>query len=337
MRQKRHMSELDQLLNTRGRTAQLGAYVTAACFSAQGEAGFALGDGSLRLGNDFTALAAHNGAVLSLAAHPMAGFISGGDDGKLLHITKEAKEIASFGSKWVEHVAISPGKTPLLAAAVGKTVYLFSGSGQKLRELANPSTVSGIVFDAKGKRLTASHYNGASLWFTSSEAAPRVLEWKGSHTGITLHPEGSALVTSMQENSLHGWTLPEGKHMRMSGYPAKTESMGFTKSGRWLATGGAESVVLWPFFGGGPMGKAPTELGLGDGIVRRIACHPAHEIVAAGFDTGLTLLINLASEQILPICGPGRGAVTALAWNASGSQLALGTEPGFAALISFTV
>jgi len=340
MRQKRHMSDLDQLLESRGQSAQLGAYVTAACFSASGQAAFALGDGTLRLGAAFTPVQAHDGAVLSLAAHPLGGFCSGGDDGRLMHTADQAPdkadEIAKFGSKWVEQIASVAGKSPLIAAGVGKTVHLFSGKGEKLRELAHPSTVTGIAFDAKGKRLAASHYNGASLWFTGSSAAPRVLEWKGSHTGIAIHPEGTALVTSMQENALHGWTLPEGKHMRMSGYPTKTESMGFTKSGRWLATAGAESVVLWPFFGGGPMGKAPTELGMGDGIVRQIACHPQHEVVAAGFDTGLTLLIHINQNQVLPLCGPGRGAVTALAWSNTGSQLALGTDTGFAALVDFT-
>jgi WD40 repeat protein len=330
------MSDLDQLLKSRGQTAELGAYVTAACFSAQGEAGFALGDGSLRTGPAFTNVPAHDGAVLSLVPHPISGFCTGGDDGRLLHITDKAAEIAKFGSKWVEQLASFGGKAPLLAAGVGKTVHLFSGKGDKLRELAHPSTVTGLAFDSKGKRIAAAHYNGASLWFTGSTAAARLFDWKGSHTGVAIHPEGQALVTSMQENALHGWTLPEGKHMRMSGYPAKTESMGFTKSGRWLATAGAESLVLWPFFGGGPMGKAPTELGMGDGIIRRIACHPDHEVVAAGFDTGMTLLIQINQGQVLPLCGPGRGAVSALAWSPTGSHLALGTDTGFAALVDFT-
>ncbi len=330
------MSDLDQLLESRGQTAQLGAYVTAVRFSAQDQAAFALGDGTLSLGGDFAPIQAHNGAILSLAAHPTTGFLTGGDDGRLMHSTDKATEIAKFGSKWVEQLAVFAGKTPLIAAGVGKTVHLFDGKGAKIRELTHPSTVTGIAFDAKGKRLAASHYNGASLWFTGSTSAPRILEWKGSHTGVVIHPEGSAIVTTMQENSLHGWTLPEGKHMRMSGYPTKTESFGFTKSGRWLATAGAESVVLWPFFGGGPMGKAPTELGMGDGIVRTIACHPQQEVVAAGFDTGLTLLIHINQNQILPLCAPGRGAVTALAWSSTGSHLALGTDTGFAALVDFT-
>lgn len=333
------VSELDQLLTQRGRTAQFGAYVTAALFESQGVVAFALGDGSLRLGAEPQPVQAHQGAVLSMALHPEGGFITGGDDGQLMRIMADgtAKKLANFGMKWVEHVAAFAGKGAMLAAAVGKNLYLLSPAGEILKTLAHPSTVTGIAFDAKGKRIAASHYNGASLWFTASgAAAPPKLEWKGSHTGVALHPAGEALITSMQENALHGWTLPAGKHMRMAGYPAKIESLGFTKSGRWLASSGAESVVLWPFFGGGPMGKPPTELGMGNGIVKRVACHPQHEVVAAGFDTGLVLVADIARDKILPVCGPGRGSVSSLAWRDDGAMLAFGTESGFTALVDFS-
>jgi WD40 repeat protein len=337
------MADLDQLLKARGKSAELGAHVTAACFNTPGShAGFALGDGTIRITDreGWVSARAHAGAVLSLAAHPAApGFCSGGDDGALTatDLAGTVTEIARYGRKWVEHVAAFHGKAPLLAAAVGKNLHLMTGAGEPLRSLAHPSTVTGIAFDGKGKRVAASHYNGASLWFTASNSeTPRLLEWKGSHLGVAIHPAGEALVTCMQENALHGWTLPEGKHMRMSGYPAKTESFGFTRSGRWLATGGADAVVLWPFFGGGPMGKPPRELGGSDGIVKRIACHPELELVAAGFDTGLLLIIDLIKEKILPVCGPGRGAITALAWNATGALLGFGTETGFAATVDFS-
>lgn len=337
------MSDLDQLLNARGQSAELGAHVVSVCFGAAGtHAAFALGDGTLHITDtqDWTRVQAHEGAVLALAAHPVTGgFCTGGDDGRLVSIGRDGKvsDIASFGSRWVEQVACFAGKTPLIAASVGKNLHLLTAAGEKLRSLAHPSTVTGIAFDAKGKRVAASHYNGASLWFAASTTpTPRLLEWKGSHIGVAIHPNGDALVTAMQENALHGWTLPEGKHMRMSGYPAKTESFGFTKSGRWLATGGADAVVLWPFFGGGPMGKPPLELGTTEGvIVRRVACHPEYDVVAAGFDSGLVTVIDIAREQVLPVCGPGHGTITALTWNTTGTQLALGTDTGFAATVSF--
>jgi WD40 repeat protein len=341
------MSNLDALLEARGKSAHLGAHVTAAAFNRAGShAGFGLGDGTIRFfcpPTDWSSITAHDGAVLSLAPDVSpTSFCSGGDDGffRRTGIDGSNTEIASFGMKWVDHAAswAGPKSAPLLACSAGKNLHLFNADGTKLRSLSHPSTVTGIAFDSKGKRIAASHYNGASLWFTGSNAeTPMLLEWKGSHTGVTLHPNGEALVTSMQENALHGWSLPEKKHMRMSGYPVKTESFGFTKSGRWLATGGAEAIVLWPFFGGGPMGKAPMELAASDGaIVKRIACHPEHEVVAAGFDNGMVVVADTIKEKVLSVCAPGRGAVTALCWNPSGSHLALGTAEGFAAIVDFS-
>jgi len=340
------MDDFDALLNSRGITQNFGAYITAAAFNRSGtHAAFALGDGTIRLTDEstWTTITAHEGAILTLTQDVTADhFLSGGDDGFLRRHTPDghSTDLQSYGMKWVEH-AISfagPKSVPLLACAAGKFLHLLDADGKKLRSLSHPSTVTGLAFDTKGKRIAASHYNGASLWFTASQSeTPRLLEWKGSHTGIAIHPAGDALVTSMQENALHGWSLPEGKHMRMSGYPSKTESFGFTKSGRWLATGGADALVLWPFFGGGPMGKAPQELAGPDGaLVKRIACHPEHDVVAAGFDNGFAVIADIQKERMLPICAPGRGPITALAWNHTGSHLAFGTATGFCALIDFS-
>lgn len=334
------------LLDSRGTRRELGAFVVGVAFDRAGAtAGFALGDGTVRLtpedpAADWPAVEAHDGAILTIAADVRPGFVTGGDDGRFLRIGPDgaAAEVARFGSKWVEHVAAADAKSGVLACSVGKAVHLFTAAGEPLKTLAHPSTVTGLALDGKGKRVAASHYNGCSLWFVAAKTdSPRVLEWKGSHTGVVLHPSAEAVVTSMQENSLHGWRLADGQHMRMSGYPSKTESMSFTRSGKWLATSGAESVVLWPFFGGGPMGKAPTELAGGDNVTcTRVACHPQHEAVAAGFSDGLVALADIATGRILPVAPPGRGPVSALAWNADGSRLVLGTETGFAALIDFT-
>jgi WD40 repeat protein len=333
------------LLESRGAHRTLDAFVVAACFDRAGAtAAFALGDGTLRLvalaeRETWNAVEAHDGAVLSLAADTTpSGFISGGDDGRFRRIDRE---IADFRGKWVEHVASHPGekgKGALLACAVGKAIHLFSENGEKLKELPHPSTVTGLTFDARGKRVAASHYNGATLWFVNArEDSPRRLEWKGSHTAIAIHPDGDAVVTAMQENALHGWRLSDNQHMRMSGYPAKTEALSFTRNGKWLATSGADSMVLWPFFGGGPMGKAPIELAGGDGITcTRVAAHPQQEMVAGGFADGLVVLAEVNSSRVLPIAPPGQGRVSALVWSPDGSQLAFGTEKGFAAIIDLS-
>ena len=125
--------------------------------------------------------------------------------------------------------------------------------------------------------------------------------------------------------------------MRMSGYPAKTESLSFSRTGRWLASSGADTVVLWPFFGGGPMGKAPLELAGGDGVMcTQVAFQSQQDLLAAGFADGLVVVADVSTERILPVAMPGHGAVTALAWSADGSRLAFGTETGFAALVDLS-
>ncbi len=332
----------ETLLRERGTTREFGEFVVGTAFAGQ-LAAFALGDGTVRIAppeGEWQTVEVHDGAILALTVDGRGGWVTGGDDGgfRAIDAGRTVTEIASFGSKWVEHVAaFADAKTHLLACASGKAVHVFS-NGTKLKSLEHLSTVTGIAFDGKGKRIAASHYNGCSLWFVAAkEDNPRRLEWKGSHTVVALHPGGEAVVTAMQENALHGWRLPDGQHMRMSGYPNKTESMSFSRNGRWLATSGAESVVLWPFFGGGPMGKPPLELAGGDGVFcTRVAFQPQQELVAAGFGDGLVVIADVASERILPVAPPGHGPVTALAWSADGSRLAFGTETGFAALFDLS-
>ena len=337
------MSEAaDFLLDERGTGHELGAWVVSAAFGRDGSLGFGLGDGTLHIANprDLTSpwhkVEAHDGACLAMVADCKDGYLSGGDDGRLLRVAPDGtvNEIANLGAmKWVEQVAAH--ESGVRAASVGKQLHVFNGKGEKQKTLLHPSAVGGIAFDAKGKRIAASHYNGASLWFVNAtDDKPRLLEWKGSHAGIAISPDGTHVVTAMQENALHGWRLADSQHMRMSGYPTKTRFMSFTAKGRWLATSGAESVVIWPFFGGGPMGKAPTELAGGDDVIcTAVACHPQHEVVAAGFQDGLVVMAEIASGKVVPVAGPGRGAVSALCWNASGTHLAFGTETGFAAVV----
>src|SRR3954447_25289920 len=123
----------------------------------------------------------------------------------------------------------------------------------------------------------------------STPPAREPLEWKGSHLDVTWSPDARFLVTSMQENSLHGWRLqPDKGHMRMSGYPAKTRSWSWSHDGHWLATSGADAAIVWPFESKeGPMGKAPRECGARPAKVTRVAFHPKAYALAIGYEDGM--------------------------------------------------
>ena len=155
----------------------------------------------------------------------------------------------------------------------------------------HPRTVEGLAFSPKGMRFGVARYNGATLHFPAADGKPLELQWDGAHTGITFSPDGAYVVTTMQENALHGWKLADGKHMRMTGYPAKVKSLSWSAKGRWLASSGAPAAIVWPFHGkDGPMGKAPLELGTrGKILVTSFACHPTEDMAAMGYDDGFIL------------------------------------------------
>ena len=309
----------------------------------------ALGDGSVRLlpahdeAEKPQELAVHEGVSLSL--QPDAdehGFLSGGDDGRVFVIDPTLNAptlLAEHKNQWVDHVAGSPEGHR--AYSLSKTVYLLDSEGKALgAPLPHPSSVGGLAFSPNGKRLAASHYNGVSLWWVNAkEAVPAKLNFKGSHLPIAWHPDGKILVTAMQENSLHGWRLADSAEMQMQGYATKIHSLAFTARGRYLATSGAEQAICWPFFGGGPWGKAPLTLGGNDGrLVTRVAPHPKDELVAAGYEDGMIILAPLDGRMEVMIHPPLalKGAsVIGLTWNAAGDCLFAALENG--SLLLFTL
>ena len=64
-----------------------------------------------------------------------------------------------------------------------------------------------------------------------------------------------------------------------------------------------------------------------------VACHPAQDIVAVGFADGLVMLSRLEDGAEILAKKPGTAPVSALAWNATGSKLAFGTEDGEAGIV----
>ena len=115
------------------------------------------------------------------------------------------REIANEKGRWIDALAMRGGA---FAWSAGKQVSARDEAGS-VRTWTAPSSVRGLAFQPKGYRLAATHYNGVSLWFPKVEGPPQTLEWKGAHLDATFSPDGRFLVTSMQENALHGWRLAE--------------------------------------------------------------------------------------------------------------------------------
>jgi WD40 repeat protein len=311
-----------------------GAFVVEAAFAGEA-AFFALGDGTVRVasGPAASSVAVHDGAILSAVAAG-DGLLTGGDDGRvaLTDTAGTVTEIARRKGKWIDHVAAGPGG--VLAFAAGRQAIVRNGDGSE-RTFDHERAVGGLAFAPKGLRLAVARYDGVSLWWAGTDAPATVLAWKGAHLGVLFSPDGKYVVTTMQENALHGWRLDTGKDMRMSGYGAKPRSMSWSAKGRYLATSGANAAILWPFhYKDGPMGRAPLQLGVRDALVTRVAAHPQSEMVAIGYQDGLVMAARFADGEEALLRKAGGAPVSALSWSARGDRLAFGSEDGAAGIVT---
>lgn len=324
--------------------------------SAGRHVGFALGDGTLAIaasewaggpqlkpreagGVDFVQarepptplarLAVHDGACLALAADPEGGFLSGGDDGRLVHSMPDGASelLADHNGEWIDVVATCAAGR---AYATGRRVHWL---GAKPASLPISGSATALAFDAVGKQLAIAHHGGVTLWPVDSHI-PRLLAWPGYHRSIVWSPDDRYVVSGMEENALHGWRLPDGGDIEMGGYPMQPRSLSFSADGRFLVTSGGPRAVCWRF---DPPGTdaSPRECGVaGKTPVAQVACHPGHPLVAAGYHNGAVLLCQPGASDVLFVRSADGSPVAALAWSPDGERLAIGTEGGEIAVVS---
>ena len=320
------------------RTVTADAPAAACAFSRDGAtAAFALGDGSVRsIPADIAASApeanppVHGGAVLALVGDPAGdGFVSGGDDGRLLRLGADgaATELVNQKGKWVEHLAAH--RTGAIAASAGKSAFVVKAG--EVREFGpHPSTVADLDFSKDGSRIACAHYSGITVWSIGNVTLPpRRFAWAGSHVALKWSTDGKFIATGTQENDIHVWRMAQATDMRMQGYPAKVKSLSWTADARFLYTSAQPVFTAWPFSGKGPEGKPPLQFGEeGAGLLAVVAAHPAAEFVAGGYDSGELQLGDIKTRRSVVLKMADGSAITCLAWSPDGYKLAVGNEGG---------
>jgi WD40 repeat protein len=338
---RRHMSDISPVLHrtlSLARVVEFDAPVTGLVFLADGTLVTGLGDGTVRLigvAAKPMAVQTHTdgSAVLALRADlDGKSVLTGGDDGCLARTDRAGTTmtLAKFPGHQIDVLTISAA-SGLRAVAAGRGVHMLDRAARTVASSEDhPSTVSDLAFNPKGKRLAVAHYGGATVWgvTTFGRNAAR-FKWAGSHLRVTWSPDGSTVLTSMQDAELHGWRVSDHQDLRMQGYPTKIYSLEWLMKPMTLLTSGADRVIGWRFADGGPMGRPPLEIGRGMGrVVTRVAVNPKQPIVAAGFDDGHVAVCSLFDDEMINSCTSARDSVEALAWSGDGARLAAGTRGG---------
>ncbi|WP_417687157.1 WD40 repeat domain-containing protein [Roseibium sp.] len=298
---------------------------------------FALGDGSVLFteGSERRVQVHKSGLLAAELTQDGKGLVTSGDDGLIRRTNAdgEAETLAERPRKWIDLIACGPSDA--VAFASGRTAWVRLKDGTE-KEFAHERAVGGLAFAPKGMKLAVGRYDGATIWWVTAQGKPQELSWKGAHLATCYSPDGKYLVTSMQENALHGWRLSDMQDMRMTGYPSKVKSWSWSVKGRYLATSGANAAIVWPFFGKtGPMGQNPLQLGArGDSLVTYVACHPKEEVAAIGYQDGMILMCRFEDNAEVLLRRSGKGPVSSMAWDDQGVRLVFGTEEGEAGIVS---
>lgn len=301
------------------------------------------GDGNLHLcaiDGTVASRKLHKGAVLALATNLKTGMIySAGDDGNVFAVAPDGEAVSLHeGRKWVDTIAASTRGH--VAWTAGKTIYLLKQGGDTPVEMTAPSSVSGLAFSPDGKWLGAAVYGGAFLVQVSNPMTTKMLEWAGSHITIGFSPDGRFCVTSMLENALHVWRIdkPDEKHGRMGGYPTKPLSFDWTADARFLATAGADVLVMWPFTGGdGPIGQQAGVFGNPEQqtVSRSVASRPQSMQLAIGYADGSVMLYDRKSQAFSSVAGAhDSGPVTDIQFTPDGKRFGFIRENGGAGLVT---
>jgi len=82
------------------------------------------------------------------------------------------------------------------------------------------------------------------------------------------------------------------------------------------------------------MGKAPAMLAPLPTKVSTVACHPAADVIAAGYADGTVLMIRMEDGAEILVRRRDSASIAGLAWSGDGKHLAFATETGDAGLLT---
>lgn len=309
---------------------RLDANVT--CLARQGDATIAgLGDGQVVAvtAGQVTPLARHTGAVMAVVATRDGAVYSAGQDGLVMSaaLGRAATPIYRSDKDWITALTLSPDHKRL-AIAVGARLIVMEADQIVARFDDHPSTLTGVRFLNKGKRLAVSRYNGVSLWSVEELRAPQELTWAGSLTGVSVSPNDQYIAAATQDRELHVWDLVSGRDFRLGGYQRKVKAFGWTSDSAYLYTSGADVLVAWGL-AGDPGAIPPVEIGYAfSQTVSAVAEVGSPQRMIAGYTDG-SLMVGEARKGTAKIARPGDGgAVTAILADDSLHGFVFGTAGG---------
>ncbi len=108
-------------------------------------------------------------------------------------------------------------------------------------------TLSGLQFTPDGKTIVWSTSSGRAA--LSDGVTGKFRKWLDVNQvhiyGMALSPDGKQLATTSLDKTVHLWSLPEGKELRVLHGHTESGAAAFTPDGKTLASAGMDGIRLW--------------------------------------------------------------------------------------------
>lgn len=244
------------------------------------------------------------------------------------------RSVVELGAPWGERIAASL-RDDTFATAAGRRVRLWSLDGELLCDWPErASTVLDIAWrpGSKRSRLAAVSYGAVGLYDPGRrDRAARELRWKGSSLALAWSPDGEYLATGDQDASVHFWVVKTGRDLMMAGYPRKVRELSWSRTGRWLATGGGFQIIVWDC-AKSPEGSEPIVLEHHETPLCVLAFqHRGNLLASASLDGALAVWQPTVNREPIASLPGDDDEITALAWTPH-DTLVIGRHSGEIAL-----
>ena len=193
-------------------------------------------------------------AALTLARFSPDGslVVTGADDGSVrLWRTRDGSELRTVRAGGaVTDAAFSPDGSVVATTSTRGGQLWSVADGKLLHELPVPGGASRLAFSPDGRLVaTADARATATLWDASTGRSVRVLRGHKPGTAVTdveFSPDGKVLLTTGSDSDGRTWSVPGGAPLTLLRGQFGTLTAGaFNHDGRWIATAGPISSVIW--------------------------------------------------------------------------------------------
>ncbi len=244
------------------------------------------------------------------------------------------------GAGWIESIAWNCDGS-FLAVGVDRTLRIFDqASGELARSYdAHKSTVCDLSWNPTRSDEIATVCDGGAFMWRIGESEPfGSFDWGGASLKVLWSPGGRWVVTGDQTPSVHIYDVPSGTPFHIQGYQTKVRALAWEDQGEWLATGGGETISVWPCTGtDGPNGATPIDLVGHRGKVCALDFAPGQPILASGDDEGVALLWLPLKKSSPGLLAQEDSEITDIQFSPDSTLLAIGTADGAVSIRSLTI